>query len=614
MKSVKQNYLNIIKENIQKFYYKHKPVDTRDKLRLVVLAIALPVFIYSSYQLIYKLYTYVYEDNQMQAVVDQKPDSEKNPFENLDTSEDSSNGLPYQVIEGKDSYLNAEGILKEYQTLWERNHDLVGWINFPGFTPKPINYPMVYSGDNSYYLRRDYDGVDSVAGSIFIDGSNTPYSQANPVLDKNYVIYGHAMGNRSMFGNITDYWVNEKSWKNHTIYIDFMNTRLEYEVFSTFVCDPYFNYRQTHFSSDEQYKEYLDMLVAKSTHDFGQTLGVDDRIITLSTCYKKTRRNAVVAKLVRQIVYSKNSHGNIDIAVTPIVMPTYMPFKIPTRTPSPTKGPTPAATAGVTPGTTPGITNTPTITPVPKVLLNLLTNPGLETGIAEEWAANTTDQTVTAVGDLAHAGSYSGYLDNLSTLQGMAIRDVTDILTANGKGRYSAEAYVRSKDAETSASIILSVTIRRTPAATSEDPEPTPVDETLTYSSAVAAINSSSWTSAGNKTAYLMTPDSNDVVSWDDATLVSAYLLIVSDSSSVVNFYFDDISLYKENVFVEPLPTPTVTASGTSSMISSESIASEPEPTVTPVPSEVSSSVESSLVTSSEMMNQSKLPGSFQRV
>jgi len=183
---------------------------------------------------------------------------------------------------------------------------MAGWISLPGYSKKPINYPIMYSGDNDFYVYRDFDKVDSYSGSIFMDGNNSTYHENPLELDYNYVIYGHAMLNRSMFGNITDYFKNETSWKENTkIYIDFMNTRLEYEVFSTFVIDPYYNYRQTNFSTDDEYSKYLDDMASKSTHDFGIKVGPKDRIVTLSTCFQTTRRTAVIGKLVRQIIYTK---------------------------------------------------------------------------------------------------------------------------------------------------------------------------------------------------------------------------------------------------------------------------------------------------------------------
>ena len=218
---------------------------------------------------------------------------------------------------------------------------MTGWISFPGFTEKKIYYPILYSGDNSYYLNRDFDRQQSSSGSVFLDASNTP-SHENPLLlDYNYVLYGHAMRNKSMFGQLTDYFQNEWAWENATtIYIDFLNTRLEYKVFSTFLVDPDYNYRQTIFRSDEEYKVYLDNLLAISTHDFGVAVGVKDRILTLSTCYQSTRRTGIVAKLVRQIIYKKGT-GPQNPNVTPVTLPT----EGPTPTPKPTSAPSSQSSA-----------------------------------------------------------------------------------------------------------------------------------------------------------------------------------------------------------------------------------------------------------------------------
>lgn len=345
MKTAKKNIWIRIKEFFVKFYIKNKPLCRQDWIRLGILAVAIPVFVYSAWQLGYKLFTYVYEAWKYDTVIDMHVTPTANPFDNITISPEP--GEPYQIVYATDTKLNSDGRLPEYQQLWERNNDMIGWITMPGFSKKPINYPIMYSGDNSYYVYRDFDQKDSYSGSIFMDGSNTPYCTDPVNLDRNYVIYGHAMRNRSMFGNITDYWENKTSWaNNHTIYIDFMNTRLEYEVFSTFVVDPKYNYRQTKFSSDEEYQAYLNDMMAKSTHDFGIKVDTDDKIVTLSTCYKSTRRTAVIGKLVRQIIYVKGAaEPGSNATVTPVTLPTYIPM----NEPSPTPRITPTKPAGITP-------------------------------------------------------------------------------------------------------------------------------------------------------------------------------------------------------------------------------------------------------------------------
>ncbi len=335
MKKTNKSIFYRVKDSLIKFYIKNKPNNRQDWIRIGILAIAIPIFIYSAGQLGFKLYTYVYEDWRNSQIRDLKPDDNKNPFTEV-TGEVKKNE-PYEIIYAINDSLNKDGRLPEYETLWQRNNDMAGWFSMPGFAKKPIDYPIMYSGDNRYYVYRDFDKQDSYSGSIFLDGANKPY-YSNPLeLDHNYVIYGHAMLDKSMFGNVTDYFNNKESWKNNIIYVDFMNTRLEYEVFSTFLISPTYNYRQTKFSSDEEYQKYLDDMMKKSTHDFGIKVTTKDRIVTLSTCYKTTRRTAIIAKLKRQIIYVKGGETP-GASVTPIVLPTYIPMNQPSPTPRLTSG------------------------------------------------------------------------------------------------------------------------------------------------------------------------------------------------------------------------------------------------------------------------------------
>lgn len=406
MKTAKKNIWQKTKEFFVRIYIKNKPINRQDWIRVSILAIAIPVFIYSAGQLGYKLFTYIYEDWRNSQIVDLKPTTEVSPFDSITPSPDE----PYQIVYGTDARLNDAGRLPEYEDLWQRNNDMIGWISMPGFTKKPINYPIMYSGDNSYYVYRDFDKKDSYSGSIFMDGSNTSYRIDPTELDYNYVIYGHAMLNRSMFGNITDYFKNETSWKeNNKIYIDFMNTRLEYEVFSTFLIDPYYNYRQTHFSSDDEFQKYLDDMVAKSAHDFGIKVDSKDRIITLSTCFQTTRRTAVIAKLVRQIIYVKGAQAS-GVTITPIALPTYIPLNEPSPTPrvsssgsssiTSSKPSSSSSSSSSTPGATPTID--PAVSPTGDPGATPTIDPGVTptedpsaTPTAEPTAVPTEDPGVT---------------------------------------------------------------------------------------------------------------------------------------------------------------------------------------------------------------------------
>jgi SrtB family sortase len=179
---------------------------------------------------------------------------------------------------------------------------MIGWVQVPGFK-NPISYPVMQANDNEFYLNNDFYKNFSYAGSIFIDHRNNA-SQ----VDSHIILYGHAMNNLSMFGNFKKFPDRPDDYtKIRKVYLDLMNTRLEYEIFSTYYESASYNYRQTNFSSDDEYLEFLNRIQSKSVYDFNIKLTAQDKIITLSTCNNNLpgdMRSVTHAKLVRQIVYT----------------------------------------------------------------------------------------------------------------------------------------------------------------------------------------------------------------------------------------------------------------------------------------------------------------------
>ena len=74
--------------------------------------------------------------------------------------------------------------------------DSVAWLYIPGTN---IDYPVMQSGDNDYYTRRAADGSYLYAGSLFMD-----YRCSSDFSDFNSVIYGHNMGNGTMFARYSE--------------------------------------------------------------------------------------------------------------------------------------------------------------------------------------------------------------------------------------------------------------------------------------------------------------------------------------------------------------------------------------------------------------------------
>jgi len=94
----------------------------------------------------------------------------------------------------------------DFSKLQQINPDICGWLYSPGTV---INYPVVFSSDNVYYLDHLVDGTHSAAGSLFVD-----YRNNRDFSDLNTVIYGHHMKSGTMFGSLKLY-KNASYYKNH---------------------------------------------------------------------------------------------------------------------------------------------------------------------------------------------------------------------------------------------------------------------------------------------------------------------------------------------------------------------------------------------------------------
>lgn len=190
-----------------------------------------------------------------------------------------------------------EQIKVKLNYLKTKNKDLYGWITVPNTN---IDYPMVQSEDNEFYLNNAFSGEYLPAGSIFVD------YRCNESIMKNHntVIYGHNMTNGLMFNHITKYLDEKFFIDNPNIEIATPEGIYSYEVFAIYQTDMYYSYIQTDFNSHEQFVEFVNEMKANSLYErkeieFTET----DRIITLSTCTNGyyTNRYCLQAKLVSVI-------------------------------------------------------------------------------------------------------------------------------------------------------------------------------------------------------------------------------------------------------------------------------------------------------------------------
>ena len=175
----------------------------------------------------------------------------------------------------------------DFNKLKQLNTDTVAWLKING---TQIEYPVVKSKDNSYYLTHNFYNSYNKAGWIFAD-----YKNKLDGTDKNIVIYGHNREDSSMFASLKniltkDWYENEANLKIN------LSTEQEnsiYQVFSVYKIKNEDYYITTQFTQ-ESFNSYIDTMKKRSIKDFGIDVNPDDKILTLSTCDNNTKYRIVL--------------------------------------------------------------------------------------------------------------------------------------------------------------------------------------------------------------------------------------------------------------------------------------------------------------------------------
>lgn len=180
------------------------------------------------------------------------------------------------VVEEVLEELEIGRIRSQFIELQEINEDIIGWISIDG---TKVNYPILQASDNAFYLTHNYEKEYTTAGSIFMDYRNNLETD-NP----NTIVYGHRMRDNSMFNSLKDF-LEEDFFNDHgTISFDTMYESYEAEVFAAYSTTTDFDYIQTNFELGTDYLTLVHQMKQQSKFDKDIEIGMDDQIITLSTC------------------------------------------------------------------------------------------------------------------------------------------------------------------------------------------------------------------------------------------------------------------------------------------------------------------------------------------
>ncbi len=182
----------------------------------------------------------------------------------------------------------------DFTSLKEKNSDTVAFIHMDQTN---INYPVVQTDDNEYYLKRAFDKSKNEAGWVFMDYRNDITN-----LSDNTIIYGHGRLDKTVFGSLKN--ALKTSWQenkdNYIIWLSTPTENMMFQIFSIYTVKSESYYIKTNFNNDNEKQEWINTMLERNITNKETEVSVDDKFLTLSTCLNNSGDRVVVqAKLIK---------------------------------------------------------------------------------------------------------------------------------------------------------------------------------------------------------------------------------------------------------------------------------------------------------------------------
>ena len=206
---------------------------------------------------------------------------------------DKNNKIKEEI---KKEIIKENNIYKiDFKSLKEKNSDTVAYLKVNNTN---IDYVVVQSNNNTYYLNHNFNKEYNIAGWVFMD-----YRNKLDGTDKNIIIYGHNTKDNSMFNSLKNVLTKEWQTNKKNLFITLVTEEKEYiyQVFSTYEIKPEDYYITTNFSSNGNYIYFLNTINSRSNYNYKVELNENDKILTLSSCLGEGRTRVVLhAKLMKE--------------------------------------------------------------------------------------------------------------------------------------------------------------------------------------------------------------------------------------------------------------------------------------------------------------------------
>lgn len=273
-------------------YFKTQTIDKRNTRRKIIRhLIAILCFII----IILSLYTIFnwYVDNSKIKHIETKIEKNIN-IKSINLDGELINP-PSNINNNYYYYVNFPFIDVDLSSMITTNNETIAYIHVNNTN---INYPVVKTNNNTYYLNHSFDKKKNWAGWVFMDYRNNIDN-----LDDNTIIYGHARLDGTLFGSLRNVLSNgwQKNKDNYVINLSTKKENMLFQIFSIYTINSESYYIMNEFDNTEEKEEWLNIMKERNIAPVMTNVDINDKILTLSTCKNsKGERIVVQAKLIKR--------------------------------------------------------------------------------------------------------------------------------------------------------------------------------------------------------------------------------------------------------------------------------------------------------------------------
>ena len=254
-------------------------MNMKRSLKLILLLILLPVFLYSGVQVYRICSAYASAEAQYDALTMYVSPPSSPPPQTEDAPVAAPEVVPAEpqtdAVEPSETPEEALWPQVDFQALSAINPDIVAWILIDG---TGIHYPVVQGQDNDFYLNHQFDKSANRAGCLFLDAANDA-----SFADLNSIIYGHYTKDRSMFYELRGYKQQDFFDAHPTGWLITPSAVYKLRFFSGYVSDVYSAAWDMDFT-EKDYRTWLNDCIRQSFFAADIRPDENSRVLTLSTC------------------------------------------------------------------------------------------------------------------------------------------------------------------------------------------------------------------------------------------------------------------------------------------------------------------------------------------